>query len=85
MPNGHSKLAREAITPSKHVNEQKNGWEESVGRAHVEHVGKAGETGPRGAGGVVFWEHAIKNVCMLVLMFVLFLMVWSQSKAAIRM
>ena len=59
MPNGHSKLAREAITPSKHVNEQKNGWEESVGRAHVEHVGKAGETGPRGAGGVASTKQAL--------------------------
>ena len=33
----------------------------------------------------VLWEHAIKSVCMFVLMFVLFSMVWSQSKAAIRM
>ena len=64
MPNEHSKLAREAITPSKHVNEQINGCEESVGRAHVEHVGKAGETGPRGAGnatGVV--DSFVSIVC----------------------
>ena len=59
MPNEHSKLAREAITPSKHVNEQKNGCEESVGRAHVEHVGKAGETGPRGAGNATGTKQAL--------------------------
>ena len=34
----------------------------------------------------VLWEHAIKSLCVFVLMFVLFfLMVWSESKAAIRM
>ena len=59
MPNEHSKLAREAITPSKQVNEQINGCEESVGRAHVEHVGKAGETGPRGAGNATGTKQAL--------------------------